>query len=121
VAEVFSDINVGLALVEDGQAFVYRKYMGQCDAREYLSAETRASRSRYGVWDVPGGIARPWDFRRGRSSTGSAPVSDGTTPDGARFRCTQIGSWARAQQLLRQGHTYLDGDGDREACDSLRR
>ncbi|MEY3464177.1 MAG: hypothetical protein RLZZ468_1955, partial [Cyanobacteriota bacterium] len=23
-------------------------------------------------------------------------------------------------QLLREGHTYLDGDGDGEACESLR-
>ena len=26
----------------------------------------------------------------------------------------------RAQQLLAQGHRYLDGDGDGEACESLR-
>jgi endonuclease YncB( thermonuclease family) len=121
VAEVFSDINVGLALVEDGQAFVYRRYMGQCDAREYLAAEFRASRRRHGVWDVPGGITRPWDFRRGRMVSGSAPRSDGSSPDGRRFRCRPIGSWPRAQQLLRQGHNYLDGDGDGEACESLRR
>jgi endonuclease YncB( thermonuclease family) len=68
VAEVISDVNLGLAMVEDGQAFAYRKYLGQCDAREYLDAEFRASRSRYGVWQVPGGIARPWDFRRSRSA-----------------------------------------------------
>ena len=65
VAEVISDINIGLALVEDGQAFVYRRYVAQCDAREYLAAEVRARRSRVGVWTVPGGITRPWDFRRG--------------------------------------------------------
>jgi endonuclease YncB( thermonuclease family) len=34
VAEMFSDININLALVEDGQAFAYRKYLGQCDAKE---------------------------------------------------------------------------------------
>jgi hypothetical protein len=81
VAEVFSDINVGLALVEDGQAFVYRRYLGQCDAQEYRPAETRASRRRHGVWDVPGGITRPWDFRRGRRSSGSVPRSERATPD----------------------------------------
>ena len=27
---------------------------------------------------------------------------------------------AQAQVLLRQGHTYLDGNGDGEACESLR-
>jgi hypothetical protein len=45
--------------------YVHRRYMGQCEARDYLAAEHRASRSRYGVWDVPGGIIRPWDLRRG--------------------------------------------------------
>ena len=66
VAEVIGDINLNLALVEDGQAFVYPKYLGQCDAREYLDAEYRASRHRFGIWRVPGGIERPWLFRHGR-------------------------------------------------------
>jgi hypothetical protein len=57
-----------------------------------------------GVWQVEGGITRPWDFRQGR-----------------RYRCKEIGSYERAQELLRQGHTYLDGNGDGEACKSLRR
>ena len=48
--------------MEDGQAFAYRKYLAQCDAREHLEAEFRASRRRSGVWQVPGGITRPWDF-----------------------------------------------------------
>lgn len=66
VAEVIGDINLGLAMVEDGEAFVFRRYLASCDAKEYLGAEDRAMRSRYGVWQVPGGITRPWDFRRGR-------------------------------------------------------
>ena len=53
----------------------------------------------------------PWtDFRR--------PC---TTPGGRRYRCKEIGSYARVQELLRQGHTYLDSNGDGEACESLRR
>jgi endonuclease YncB( thermonuclease family) len=59
VAEVISEININLAMVEDGQAFAYRQYLGGCDAKEYLDAEHRASRRRYGVWQVPGGITRP--------------------------------------------------------------
>jgi endonuclease YncB( thermonuclease family) len=117
VAEVISDININLAMVEDGQAFAYRQYLGGCDAKEYLDAEYRASRRRYGVWQLPGGITRPWDFRRGRSST---VIPDGTTPGGRRYRCNEIGSYARAQELLRQGHTYLDSNGDGEACEALR-
>ena len=31
VAEVIGEINLGLAMVEDGQAFAYRKYLGACD------------------------------------------------------------------------------------------
>jgi hypothetical protein len=98
-------------MVEDGQAFAYRQYLGGCDATEYLDGEFRASRRRYGVWQVEGGITRPWDFRRGRSG---AVIPDGTTPGGHRYRCREIGSYARAQELLRQGHTYLDSNSDGE-------
>ena len=46
VAEVFSGVNINLAMVEDGQAFAYRQYLSSCNAREYLDAELRASRRR---------------------------------------------------------------------------
>jgi len=105
VAEVFNGININLALVEDGQAFAYRQYLGGCNAREYLDAEHRASRRRYGVWQVAGGITRPWEFRKSRRA---AVIPDGTTPGGRRYSCKEIGSYARAQELLRQGHTDLD-------------
>ena len=118
VAEVISDININLAMVEDGQAFAYRQYLSGCNAREYLDAEYRASRRRYGVWQVEGGITRPWDFRKSRRS---AVILDGTTPGGRRYRCSEIVSYARAQELLRQGHTDLDSNRDGEACESLRR
>ena len=119
VAEVISGVNINLALVEDGLAFAYRQYLSQCDAKAYLDAEDRASRRRTGVWRVPGGITRPWDFRRGRTS-GQSAGSSISIPGGRRYRCGEIGSFARAQELLRQGHTYLDGNGDGVACESLR-
>ncbi|SBO42657.1 thermonuclease family protein [Cyanobium sp. NIES-981] len=72
VAEVIGEVNLGLALVEDGQAFVYRRYLHQCDARAYEEAESRASRRRRGAWQVPGGITRPWEFRRSQRSNRSA-------------------------------------------------
>jgi endonuclease YncB( thermonuclease family) len=81
VAEVIGEINLGLAMVEDGQAFAYRKYLGQCDAREYLDAEFRASRSHYGVWQMLGGITRPWDFRRGRTPARPG-IHSGSVPGG---------------------------------------
>jgi endonuclease YncB( thermonuclease family) len=118
VAEVFNGININLAMVEDGQAFAYRQFLSDCNAREYLDAEYRANRRRYGVWQVEGGITRPWEFRKSRRA---AVIPDGTTPGGRRYRCSEIGSYARAQELLRQGHTYLDSNNDGEACESLRR
>ncbi len=59
VAEIFSGVNINLALVEDGQAFAYRQYLSGCNEKEYLDAEHRASRRRFGIWQVEGGISRP--------------------------------------------------------------
>jgi hypothetical protein len=67
---------------------------------------------------VPGGITRPWDFRRGRRAGRSASSTE-SIPGGRMLRCSEIGSFAREQELLRQGHTYLDGNGDGKACGSL--
>jgi len=86
--KVILDININLVMVEDGQAFAYRQYLGSCDAKEYLDAEFRASRHRYGVWQVEVGLTRPWDFCRGRRS---AAIPDGTTPDGRRYGCKEMG------------------------------
>ena len=116
VAELWrGTTNINLSLVQQGQAFVYRQYLkAPCSAPAFLGAERQAEAAGRGVWSVPGGITRPWDFRRGRRSG----VSSSTGP--RRLSCRSIGSFAKAQELLRQGHSYLDGDGDGTACDSLR-
>lgn len=72
VAEVIGELNFNLAMVEDGQAFAYRRYLQACDAQAYLEAEFRASRHRYGIWQPPGGIERPWLFRRAHHHPGQA-------------------------------------------------
>lgn len=125
VAEVFRNgQSINLAMVRDGQAFTYRQYLSRCDRGAYLGAEAAASRQRVGVWAVPGGITRPWDWRRGSrpgpSAGSTAPPAPGPSAAGQRYTCKQIGSFSRAQELLRQGHSYLDGDGDGVACESLR-
>ena len=129
VAEVFRDgRSVNLAMVSSGQAFAYRKYLAACDSRAYLGAETEAQRQRRGVWSVPGGIQKPWDWRHGTTGTATTPLA---TPAGGsstgsavvvghRYKCKEIGSYDRAQELLREGHTYLDKNGDGIACKSLR-
>ena len=122
VAEIWrGNTNLNLELVRQGDAFVYRQYPSGCDRNAYLSAESQAASARLGVWSVPGGISRPWDWRHGgstRSSSGTPPSSI-SKPSG-RYLCAEVGSWAKAQELLKQGHFYLDGDRDGEACEGLR-
>ena len=38
-----------------------------------------------------------------------------------KHRCGDIGDWSKAQQLLIEGHTYLDRDNDGQACEALGR
>ena len=107
--------NINQWMVGIGQAFVDRKYLKQCDAQLYLSLQRQAQNTRVGVWSSgASGITRPGDYRRsrrgGQQRTGSS----------RRWRCADIGSWHQAQRRLTQGHAYLDGDGDGEACESLR-
>ena len=112
VAEVLKGtININQELVAAGAAFVYWQFIEGCDRETYSRLENEARLKSLGIWHVPGGIQRPWDYRRGRKSSGSG---------GNRYRCKQVGSWAKAQELLMQGHSYLDRDGDGEACKSLR-
>jgi hypothetical protein len=59
--------------------------------------------------------------RRPGARRGPFPVRLLAAPDGSRYLCSQIGSFERAQELLRQGHTYLDRNSDGVACESLRR
>ncbi|WP_341880859.1 thermonuclease family protein [Synechococcus sp. UW140] len=125
VAEVLrGNTNINQALVAAGAAFVYWQYIEGCDRETYSRLENEARLKSLGIWHVPGGIQRPWDYRRGRKSgSGSNNPSSGAkrpSQNGVRYRCKQIGSWAKAQELLKQGHTYLDGNGDGEACEGLR-
>ncbi len=108
--------NLNQALVASGAAFVYWQYIQGCDRQAYGRLETEARFKRLGVWGISGGVQRPWDYR----SRQRKPNSSSSTPSGKRYTCKQIGSYAQAQVLLRQGHSYLDGDGDGEACESLR-
>ena len=133
VAEVVGKGPVNLAMVQSGQAFVYRQYLGRCDRGAYLATERQAQAQRLGVWAVPGGITRPWEFRHGgtgrrsagavragASSSASVTSPQAALPSRATTTCKQIGSFAQAQELLRQGHSYLDRNGDGVACEGLR-
>ena len=104
------------ALVASGVAFVYWQYITGCDRQTYGRLETEARLKGLGVWGISGGLMRPWDYR----SKQRKPSSNSSAPAGRRYTCKQIGSYAQAQMLLLQGHPYLDGDGDGEACEGLK-
>ncbi len=108
--------NLNQALVASGVALVYWQYIAGCDRQTYGRLETEARLKGLGVWGVSGGLARPWDYRSGQRK----PSSSSSAPTGRRYTCKQIGSYAQAQVLLRQGHRYLDGDGNGQACESLK-
>ncbi len=118
VAEISKgDININQSLVGSGNAFVYWQYISGCDRQTYSRLENKARLNGAGVWGIPEGIQRPWDYRRSRKA-GNASTNNGS--NSGRYRCKEIGSWSRAQDLLKQGHAYLDRDGDGEACESLK-
>ena len=73
VAEVLKGTNnINQALVAAGAAFVYWQYIDGCDRETYARLENEARSKSLGVWAVPGGIQRPWDYRRGRKAGSSA-------------------------------------------------
>jgi len=68
VAEVVSGAgNVNLEMVRTGQAFSTLNEQPQCDPLRYAEAENTAQFRRLGVWQVEGGIQRPWDWRIARA------------------------------------------------------
>ena len=57
VAEMFCNgRNVNLAMVANGFAFAYRRYLYACGQTAYMGTEATAQRQRIGVWTVPGGL-----------------------------------------------------------------
>jgi len=111
--------NINQQQVASGNAFVYWQYISGCDRQTYSRLENAARLKRLGVWSLPGGIQRPWDYRHsGKGASGNN--SEASSSKSGKYRCKDFGSWDKAQALLKQGHTYLDRDGDGMACESLR-
>jgi micrococcal nuclease len=85
VAEVFvNNRSVNLAMVQEGQAVVYRQYLQGCNSTQdqYLQAEADAKVQKLGFWNQLQPMM-PWDFRRGQKSTqeNQAQECDQSYPD----------------------------------------
>ncbi len=130
VAKVYKgNLSINLALVQEGQAIVYRDYLNACpELRErLLKAEANAKSRRLGFWNQASPTL-PADFRRGKRAT-SIPKLDAT---GVRYRssrssardynCSDFRTQAEAQRIFNSipGDPYkLDRDHDGIACESL--
>ena len=125
IAEVFGarKSNIGLAMVETGQAFVYEEFVDTCDADLLINTQNRALQSGLGIWSATN-LQKPWDYRKQSSDNqpgGTGGGSGSIIPPytGERLiTCSQISSRELAEQWLAAGHSYLDSDGDGCACES---
>ena len=144
IAEVIKDgLSVNQHMVASGNAFVYWEYIQNCDRQTYSRLESEARLGNKGVWVVPAGIIRPWDYRKNRTTTETKPAVPASSPAGIRkdpfsplpgnsqlpkvqpgpakrYTCNSIASFSLAQVLLKEGHSYLDRDNDGIACEALR-
>ena len=114
--------NINEQQVASGNAFVYWQYISGCDRQTYSRLENNARLKRLGVWSVTGGIQRPWESRhnkRGPHSSSTSSMNSSNQTSTGRYYCKDL-TYQQAQALLKQGHTYLDRDGDGEACESLK-
>lgn len=74
VAEIFREnLNVNLAMVQEGRAVAYREYLSQCEGDRYLKAEASAKSRRLAFWSQANPVM-PWDFRRGIRATVPPPT-----------------------------------------------
>lgn len=132
VARVYAgDVDVNLALVREGAAWVYRKYSKD---KALLEAEANARRARRGLWaqsDGQGEPIPPWEWRHRKSAASSvapvAPVAPETPRAaksepacGSKHYCREMTSCAEARFYLEQcGLRRLDGDGDGVPCEAI--
>ncbi|CAA9354990.1 putative nuclease [uncultured Leptolyngbya sp.] len=128
VAKIYKgNLSINLALVQEGQAVVYRQYLAGCpELRDrLLKAEASAKVRKLGFWNQTNPVL-PADFRRGKrsSSSSATPASSSQSRPGADrdYDCKDFRTQAEAQKVLksRPGDPYkLDSDGDGQGCESL--
>jgi len=55
--------NLSEELVDEGYAWVYRKYCSKPRCSQWLELEDRARKNKVGLWSLPNPIP-PWDYRK---------------------------------------------------------
>lgn len=113
-----NEVNANKHQVENGMAWVYRKYSN--DAK-LIESEAQAKNMGLGLWDDPNPVP-PWDFRH-QVTPPTVPVVKSTTSgfscSGKRF-CKQMVSCDEARYYLEVYGVYrLDRDNDGVPCESI--
>jgi len=128
VSEIWAgDVCVGCALVRDGHAWAFRRYLRD---PTLLALEDEARAARRGLWSLPAHTwIPPWEWRAGVRAPSTealaaqgAPLKaaeNGSACGGKRY-CREMSSCAEARFYLREcGVARLDADGDGIACEDL--
>lgn len=114
-----SDIYANQYQVDNGMAWVYRKYSN--DASLY-ALEDQAKKIGLGLWDDPNPVP-PWEFRhRPMSAPSPAPVVKPTSSFSCGYKryCKQMVSCDEARYYLEVCGVYrLDRDNDGVPCESI--
>jgi endonuclease YncB( thermonuclease family) len=115
-----SDINANQYQVDNGMAWVYRKYSND---HTLITLEAQAKNIGLGLWDDPNPVP-PWEFRH-RPIISPAPVAV-QKPTGSGFSCgykrycKQMVSCEEARYYLEVCGVYrLDRDNDGVPCESI--
>ena len=117
--------NVNRAMVRQGAAWAYRKYLND---PMLMQLEQEARSAKRGLWSLQADqIMAPWDWRHGgKVSANVAQVAPAPAVGAGQFSCTtkricrQIGSCGEAQFYLTQcGQTRLDSDHDGVPCEQV--
>lgn len=130
VAKVYKGkLSINLALVQEGQAVVYREYLNACPElkERLLKAEANAKSRRIGFWNQTN-LILPADFRRGKRAV-SIPKPSAqkvrtqmNSSSERNYNCSNFKTQAEAQKIFDSvsGDPYsLDRDHDGIACESL--
>lgn len=131
VAKIYKgNLSINLALVQEGQAVVYRQYLSACPELkdQLLKAEASAKARRIGFWNQPNPVL-PKDFRQGKRSAGPARTTPVRSQSPSKqptqdYDCSDFATQAEAQRVLDAypGDPFnLDRDRDGVACESLPR
>lgn len=72
VGVVFTSRNINLQLLQEGLAWVYEQYIGNCpsSASDLRQAQSAAQQQRLGLWSQANPCP-PWDYRRGQCAAAS--------------------------------------------------